>query len=130
MNLFSRIASLIIHGNGSGEKILDAGIAGIDKLFYTAEEKAEHQAALFKDWQALQIELAKKNTGTAINRRLISWFVVAIILFNFQLAVFLGISGNIEGVNIIIKLCEQFWIGQAFIAVIGFYYGPHLFNQR
>lgn len=119
------LLKMIFNGNDSANKMLDAGISGIDKLVFTQEEKAEHHAKLMDNWQQLQLKLAESGTGTAINRRVVAWAVVLSVLFNFQVAVVCGILGMTDEVATVIDIAKSFWVGEAFVAVIAFYFGAH-----
>lgn len=130
MGILSRVAGAVLGGAGSGEKMLDAGIAGLDKLHLTKEEKKDYEKDLYDKWQELQLALAKNGTGTAVNRRLIAWAVVGVLLLNFQIVVVLSIMGMSDVVKSIVELAEAFWIGQSFVAIIGFYFAPHLLSKK
>jgi len=125
MNLFK----MMLGGNDAAGKMLDAGLKGIDAIVYTDEEKAQAQQKLMDGWQALEMKRAESGTGTAINRRIISWAVVIVILFNFQIAVVLAIMGWHEPIQSILLLTEKFFVGEAFVSVLVFYFGPHLLGS-
>ena len=120
----------LLTGGARSDKTLDALVSGIDKLKLTDEERLDYQKETYNKWQELQLRLAANGTGTAINRRIISWAVVIVLLFNFQLAVGLAIFEQQEAVQQIISLSESFWIGEAFVAVIAFYFAPHLIGKK
>lgn len=125
-----KILSFFVGSSSRADKTLDAIIAGADKLKLTDEERLDYQKGTYDKWQELQFKLAENGTGTAINRRLISWAVVIVLLFNFQLAVVFAIAGQYEVVENIISLSKSFWVGEAFVAVIAFYFAPHLIGRK
>lgn len=126
MGWLKSIGSLIVNGNGAGEKLLDASISGIDKAFYTDEEKAEKRAEAYARWQDLQLVLAEKGTGTAVNRRIVSWFVLIAFMLSFLVTLGFSLAGYIEQARTAMEVAENFKVGWAFSAVIVFYFGPHV----
>jgi len=125
-----KILSFFVGSSNRADKTLDAIISGADKLKLTDEERLDYQKDTYNKWQELQFKLAENGTGTAINRRIISWAVVIVLLFNFQLAVGLAIFEQEKAVQHIISLSKSFWIGEAFVAVIAFYFAPHLIGKK
>jgi len=117
-------------GSTTGDKLLESSIAGIDKAFYTEEEKADRRAKAYDKWHELTFMLAEKDTHTGINRRKLADKIVDTILTTFLASVVLGMFDRVDEVNMIIQLVEKFWLGEAFVAVLAFYYGPHMLRRN
>lgn len=126
MGWLKNVGSLILNGSGATEKLLDAGLAGIDKLNLTEEERLDFAKSHYEKWHALQIALAEKGTGTAINRRILSWFVCVNVTFAFLVTLGFALAGHLEQARVAMEVAEHFKIGWAFSAVIVFYFGPHI----
>lgn len=63
-------------GPQAAEKVLDAGIRGIDKLVYTDEEKAEARQRLVDNWLELQRTLGEETSVRGITRRILTFLTV------------------------------------------------------
>ena len=120
MGLFS-----FLTGNSkSVEKVVDAGISGLDKLFFTEEEKADYNRKL----QELHLEFVKiaanESTAQSISRRMICLPVVyvwlALIAVSVALETF-GFKGSTEAVRGAIG-----HMNTPALAAIGFYCGRHI----
>lgn len=123
MGVFSFLA-----GNSNAvEKVVSAGISGIDKLVFTEEEKADYHKKL----QDLHLEFVKiaatESTAQSISRRLICMPVVylwlALIVVNVGCEVFTGnayatIAAAIQQMNM------------PALAAIGFYVGRHMLSDK
>ena len=59
-------------------KVIDTVSAGIDKIWYTDEEKAEDAAQARREGQAFLIEWLKSTSGSRLARRFIALIVVSI----------------------------------------------------
>jgi len=74
------IFSFLTGNTKSVEKVVDAGISGLDKLFFTDEEKADYNQKL----QSLHLEFVKiaanESTAQSISRRMICLPVVYVWL--------------------------------------------------
>ena len=129
MGWLSKIGGLIVNGNGAGEKLLDAGIKGIDALKLTDEERLEYAKAHYLKWHELQLTLAEKGTGTAVNRRIVTWFVLISSMLAFLVTLGFGLAGYTDQARTAMEVAEHFKIGWAFSAVIVFYFGPHVLGS-
>lgn len=72
MGLFSWFTG----GSKVAEKVLDAGISGIDKMFFTKEEKAEFYAKLGNQWVDMMKVLQGESSIRSITRRVIAFAVI------------------------------------------------------
>ena len=121
MGIFSFLA-----GNSkSVEKVIDAGISGIDKLVFTDEEKAEYHAKLQKlHLQFVQIS-ANESTTQSISRRLICLPVVYFWLFMIFFDVWTQVLGTTYPA--IEHAIDS--LSTPALAAIGFYVGRHLVSD-
>jgi hypothetical protein len=78
----------------SSDKIIDAGIAGADKLIFTSEEKADVQAAA----DALRLKFVEASLPMEVSRRFIS--VVVTVLWAINGAMVMALSGLVLGVDV------------------------------
>jgi len=112
-----------------GKTIVEGTVAGIDKIFYTEEEKAENKMKItelkqkgYELWLKLQETIANENTARSITRR-----ILAVMFCGSYLLLLLASA----------TLFPWFaeWAGQLFeyakvltnpvLAVIIFYFGPY-----
>ena len=78
-------------------KVIDTVSAGIDKIWYTEEEKAEDTAQAKREGQAFLIEWLRSTSGSRLARRLIALIVVGIWALQFLLIqIFMIISVWVE----------------------------------
>ena len=120
MGLFSILAG----SSKSVEKIVDAGINGVDAMFYTDEEKAQHKAKMQELYFKFVEISANESTTQSVSRRMICLPVVyvwlALIIANVCASLFAPtldtatISDTIKQMN------------TPALAAIGFYVGRHL----
>lgn len=66
-------------------KVIDNVSSGIDKIWYTAEEKAEDAAQARREGQAFLVEWLRSTSGSRLARRLIALIVVGIWALQFLL---------------------------------------------
>lgn len=117
-------------GSKVAEKTLDGITSGIDALVFTEEEKVQYNAKAQELWLDLQKTLANESSPRSVNRRYVSWSVISMMNFITVICVTSVLIGNNEVVKHIVELAKALWWGEAFVAVIAFYYGPHLFGAR
>ena len=78
-------------------KVIDTVSTGIDKIWYTEEEKAEDTAQAKREGQAFLIEWLRSTSGSRLARRLIALIVVGIWALQFLLIqIFMIISVWVE----------------------------------
>lgn len=112
-------------GIDTANKVLDAGISGLDKIFYTDEEKAEAHAKMGEHWLKVQEALATESSPRSVSRRIIAWSVVANVLLAFDVCLVLALTSRKEAIQSVVELVIAFNLGWAFVAIIIFYFGPH-----
>lgn len=100
--------------------VLDAGVAGLDKLFYTAEEKAEN-AARFGD---LYLRYLAATNPQNLARRLIALVVVGlwallilagVALWKFDAAYSAFVFSTLDNI-----------VNVPFMIIVGFYFAAHI----
>ena len=114
------------------EKTTDGVISGIDKIFYSPEEKAEtltKRLEIADKIATTHIKLmqitADETTTRSINRRIVASYIM-IINFIFAISICLSWKFDPEWANFMLKVCKMLWIGEAFTAVVIFYFGNYL----
>jgi len=111
----------------STEKIVSAGIGGIDKLIFTDEEKADYNHKL----QELHLEFVKisasESTAQSISRRMICLPVVYVWLLLIVVNTGLAIGGFEGSTAAIMKAIES--MNMPALAAIGFYVGRHIASK-
>lgn len=115
------------------EKVIDTVSSGLDKIWYTAEEKAEDQAQARREGQTFIIEWLKSTTGSRLARRMIALIVASLWALQYLMIQILSVSGvwsdNPEKLNASAQIIRES-AGQtdaAMMLVLGFYFAaPHL----
>jgi hypothetical protein len=70
----------------AGEAIIDGVTSGIDKLWYTEEEKAEDAAQARREGMAVYMEWLKSTSGSRIARRLIALMITGSYFLQLTIA--------------------------------------------
>ncbi len=108
----------------SVEKVVDAGISGIDKLFFTDEEKADYNRKL----QEMHLEFVKisanESTAQSISRRMICLPVVYLWLILIVTSTALAVFMPELDITPITYAIDQ--MNMPALASIGFYVGRHM----
>lgn len=131
-----------IQGKNSLDKTLDiadktsSGImSGIDKMFYTEEEKADSlqkRLELSDQISKTHIELMKvthnETTARSVTRRIIA---VSIMFLTFVSMILTCVVWKIdkEWGEFILNVTKYFQIGWAFITVVVFFFGNHMLTR-
>ena len=74
------------------EKLVDNISSGIDKLWYTDEEKAEDRAQARREGQAVMIQWLANTQGQNLSRRLIALSITFIWLLQYVAGVVLNVA--------------------------------------
>lgn len=124
MGWFSNIFGSAEKATAIVDKAADGIYNGVDKMFYTEEEKAD---ATRQGW-AMYLEFIKmayfdQNSIRSITRRWIAAAIVATTLLSFFISLGFALAGRADVVDIVIALAEAYKIGWAFVTVIVFYFG-------
>lgn len=83
MSLFGGFIGKLFGTDKATDKIIDTVSSGIDKIWYTSEEKAEDAADARREGQAFLIEWLKSTSGSRLARRLIALIIVSIWAIQF-----------------------------------------------
>jgi len=123
MGLFSILAG----SSKSVEKIVDAGINGVDAMFYTDEEKAQHKAKMQELYFKFVEISANESTTQSVSRRMICMPVVyvwlALIIANVCASLF---APALDTATITDTIKQM---NTPALAAIGFYTGRHIMGE-
>lgn len=61
--------------------LLEKGASGIDKMFYTQEEKAIASQKYFEGWLDFQKMLGSESMPSAVSRRILAWIIAGVFCF-------------------------------------------------
>jgi hypothetical protein len=110
----------------TASNVVNAGVAGIDKLFYTNEEKAENALKLYQLWLDMQKATAGENTAKSITRR-----ILAIIILGTTITMALGACIvyplNAVWAAFILSIMKE--LGFMTVSVVIFYFGYYAVKQ-
>jgi len=125
------ILSFLAGNSKSVDKIVSAGINGVDAMFYTDEEKAQHRAKMQELYFKFVEISATESTAQSISRRMIclpvvyTWLILVVL--NVALTVFMP---ELDATAILETIS---YMNTPALASIGFYIGRHLaadFNKK
>lgn len=116
MNIFG----WLFGGSNSADKVIDSATSGIDKIFYTDEEKADARKEGFKLW----IEYQKATAPQNVSRRLIAVMVTA--LWVFSVLLYIGLQLFFPDMATPIFQTISSVINPPFMLVIGFYFAKRI----
>lgn len=123
MNLLKWFAS----GPDAAEKVLDAGIKGLDALVFTEEEKAELQKRLGDQWLDVQKVMLNETSIQAVTRR-----VLAVMTMGSFTGLVLGAAVSYpfakEYAAFLLELAQS-QFGWMALGVMGFYFGPYMIQR-
>ena len=110
----------------SGAKIAEQAttgiIAGIDKAWYTKEERAE-------DATKVLLSLQDQFTPRAISRRILAFSFSLCFCLSFVVAMVFASLDKTHIVNNIINLVKAFELGWITITIVIFYFGNYLVDK-
>ena len=102
----------------------------IDEAFHTDQEKAEGKLKAANIWLESQRTIAKQSAPTAISRRVIAWAIIGLVVFFcVQGSLYIALEQT-EKLTDLLKFIKAMWIGEAFTAVMVFYFGAHLLGGK
>ena len=117
-------------GSSTAEKVIDTATASvrgignwIDEQQFTEEEKAAYREKAFEQHMRFMEITRQENGIRSVTRRVMSWAIVATVLFLVLLATGFSIAGQEHVVGSIVEVASKFWMGESFLAVIAFYFG-------
>lgn len=109
------------------DKTLDAVVAAGDKIWFTEEEKSEHQI-IMSEWYLKYLEATQPQ---ALSRRLLAFFIgfmwVVLVLLGTALGV-LGDGGNDAKAEYVFNILNDV-VNSPFTAVVIFYFGGHYLKE-
>ena len=128
MGFLKKAFSWLASGPNAAQKVLDAGISGIDKIWYTDEEKADARQKLTDDWIKLQPILQQETTVRSVTRRMLALlFCISYILILFAGVLLLLMSVNEKAVLLFDVADGK--LGWIVASVIVFYFGPTMIGR-
>lgn len=118
----SWLSTLFGAGPSAAEKVLDAGIRGIDSLVYTDQEKAEARQKLLDTWIETQKVLQNETPIRSVTRRIIAFAVIFPFVFLVLLAACVYPWLPLYSKFLLELAQSQF--GWLVVGVATFYFGP------
>ncbi len=108
--------------------LIKAGVSGIDKLFFTEEEKSDASAKFYDNWIKTLELLVDTESIRSITRRYLAVAVVGAWLYLVILGVMVHVfGGDKETAEFVFKVVES--MNYPVLAVIGFYFGPEMIGR-
>ncbi len=114
----------------AAEKVIDNISAGIDKIWYTDEEKSEDAAQAKREGNAVYMEWLKSTSGSRVARRFIAITVTLIWAAQYLVSLLLGMiapwvdletsKALMESAKFLAQNGEQG--NGAFMVILGFYF--------
>lgn len=109
-------------GPDAATKVLDTGIAGIDKIVYTEEEKADARQKLLDTWIELQKTLGGETSVRGVTRRILTFLTVLPYTLLILVAAVMYYY-NVEYANFLVNLADGKF-GLIVATIVVFYFGP------
>ena len=118
------------------EEIVEAGKSGIDKLFYTSEERADNAAKERQQARQMVVGWMESTKGQNVARRLIALLVIAVWLLLYLGGLTLNVMTIwVSNVHMSVQISASaemingaaFQMNGAVMLIIGFYFAaPHM----
>lgn len=122
-DLFGWMAS----GPAAADKVLDGAVSGIDKLFYTEEERSDAKAKLLDHWLNLQATLGEETSVRGVTRRILAVaFSGVYILLTLVAAAVWPMQSAYADFLWEIANGQYGWI---VLTVVVFYFGPYVIER-
>lgn len=123
-----KLTDWLFAGPKAAEKVLDGTIAGIDKLFYTEEEKSDAKAKYLEMWLKLQEMLGEETSIRGMTRRILAVMVVGVyvLLSLFSVAVWKWDQAYADFVWEVANAGQYGWMT---LTVVVFYFGPYVIER-
>lgn len=119
MNIFKQIFA----SSENTKTIVDGAVSGVDKLFYTKEEKADN-AKYMSEWFLRYLEASQPQN---LARRFIALIIVGLWAFLVLLAVMVYKIDESYSAYILGILKDV--VSSPFVWIIGFYFAKHLISS-
>lgn len=116
--------------SNSAGKVLDGAIAGVDKLVYTEEEKADARTALLQHWIKLQETLGEETTVRGVTRRILAvLFCGAYVFLTVLAAAVWPWSEHWRNYANFLWEIANGQYGWITMTVVVFYFGPYVVER-
>jgi hypothetical protein len=106
---------------------------GIDKLFYTDQEKAEAGKEAFELWLKLQESTANESSVRGITRRILAFMFCGAFITSFMF-VLVALPLNPQYAKEVVSTVDTFGLPWIVGTVVVFYFGPYMvgrmFNKK
>jgi hypothetical protein len=129
----------LVNSNPTASELAGDISSGVDKMFYTSEEKAEASAKAFEGWLRMVEMMKGSEQYRSITRRILAVGIVFNLLLMIWICItseicatfgWLGLTVSKEGFTpitlAIIRVGTVYQLGWVFCTIIVFYFGPHL----
>lgn len=93
------------------KKVIDAGIAAIDAMVFTDEEKSRAKIVLLKAYEPFKIA-----------QRYLAFMFCGQFLLTFNICLGLLLSGKKEMIKDVLELVAVFSLGEIVLAIVAFYF--------
>ena len=117
------ILSSIFSSSKERGKLVDGAVSGLDKMFYTEEEKADSYRDM-REWWLRYLEASQPQN---LSRRLLA-FIVAAVWGGLVIGGAAVYHFSVELSEYVFKVLEEHVTGP-FMLVMGFYFGAHVLRQ-
>ncbi len=107
--------------------LIDAGVNGIDKLFFTDEEKAEASSKFYENWISTLKLLVDTESIRSITRRYLAISVIGTWLLLIITGTSVYIAGLKDAAEFTFRVVQDMTV--PVLAVIGFYFGPEMISR-
>ena len=108
--------------------LIEAGANGIDKLFFTEEEKSEASNKFYENWIKTLGMLVDTESIRSITRRYLAVSVIGTWLYLIVLGVMVRVfGGSKEAAEFVFEVAGS--MNYPVLAVIGFYFGPEMIGR-
>lgn len=123
MNLLKWFAS----GPAAAEKVLNAGIRGLDALVFTEEEKSKVNERLSEHWLEVQKVMLNETSIQAVTRRVLAVLVVGSFVL-LVLGAAIAYPFAKEYAQFLLELAES-QFGWMALGIMTFYFGPYMIQR-
>ena len=114
----------------TGADLIKMGASGIDKLFYTDEEKAEAGRKVMDQVLEMNRIANEESSIRSITRRAIAWVIIGIFCIFSISALVVTLMGKTAITASILQLMGTLSLPMITLAVVVFYFGNHIINKK
>jgi hypothetical protein len=113
----------------TGEKLIEGAASGLDKLFFTEEEKSDVSVATYGKIVDASIKWAdltrNESSIKSVTRRILAIGIMGCFLLDAQIAVGLYLFGKTEMAKGVLEIVTASQLGLLAVATAVFYFGAH-----